>query len=69
MKMAIVYNAIQQGWAVRKLNNGYEFKIKKEDEIFNIMKNNTRSILTGVETNGAECFFLQNFVKKNLKLS
>ena len=51
-KMVFIYNALQDGWTIRKLsNNNIEFK-KKKTSIKNIDNED----------------FLDNFIKNNLKL-
>ena len=61
-KMIFVYNAIMDGWTVRKLkNNRLEFKKKKDTEIREI-KEVMESL--GIEFNETNC--LNHFIKNNI---
>ena len=63
-KMIFVYNAIMDGWTVRKLkNNRLEFKKKKDTEVREI-KEVMESL--GIEFNETKC--LTHFIENSRKI-
>ena len=56
LKMMFIYNAINDGWIVRKLNNN-QYEFTKNIENNNLLKNIY-----------LEESFLNNFISKNLKI-
>ena len=60
LKMCILYKAIQNGWVVKKIENRLEFKIKREQEVSNILKGKRNNNWDGHAS--VSEYFLNHFI-------